>query len=148
MPGRMLSPCMVHWISFTEKCWSTECIHCEGPLCKRYAIGWTSLNCVIVTIRSSSSFPPSLVSLVDKGSFRSPVQLCVFDCGKIFGLSVRVPRSLDWLFPWGSPSSEGEAEPYHCSETLLLPATPSGSSNSRIPLPCLVWAVRVTSPLP
>lgn len=32
--------------------------------------------------------------------------VCMFDCGKISRLSVRVPRSLDWLFPWGPPGSE------------------------------------------
>lgn len=33
--------------------------------------------------------------------------VCVSDCGKISRLSVRVPRSLCWLFPWGPPGSEG-----------------------------------------
>lgn len=32
--------------------------------------------------------------------------VCVFNCGKISRLSVRVPRSLGWLFPWGPPGSE------------------------------------------
>lgn len=33
--------------------------------------------------------------------------VCVSDCGKISWLSVRVPRSLYRLFPWGLPGSQG-----------------------------------------
>lgn len=129
IPGRTLSP-----LSILHRTVSIECIHREGPFHKRYGIACTSLGSVIVTIRSSSPFPPSLCLRGGQGSFFAALcgSVCVFDCGKISQLSVRVPRSLDWLFPWGPPGSE------RLSPTILLPATPSGSSDSWSPLPCLV----------
>lgn len=97
------------------------------------------------------SLPPS-VSLVDKGSFCCPVQLCL--CVWLWEnfLTVRESPPLSGLaFPLGS-SRLIEAERRHCSAALLPPATPSGSSGSRIPPPCLpkslVQVVCMTSLFP
>ncbi len=152
MPWRMFSPCLDHWMSVTEQCLSIECIHWEGPLHKRYSIRCSSLGYVIVTIRSSSSFPPSLRLLVDKGPFCCPVRLCLCVWMWENFLTVRESPPLSGLaFPLGS-SRLREAEPHHSSKALLRPATPSGSHARRNSLPCLlspnllVWAVCVTSP--
>lgn len=97
-----VNACLGRLISPTEQCLSTECIHCEGPPHKTYGIACTSMGCVITTITSSSIFsslpqPPWLTRVPFAALCGS---VCVFDCGKISWLSVRVARSLDWLFPW------------------------------------------------
>lgn len=79
-------------------------------------------------------FPPSLsVSLVYKGPFCCPVQICL--CVWLWEniLTVRESPPLSGLpFPLRS-SRLKEAEPHHCSGGLL-PATPGGGSSHRIPL--------------
>lgn len=129
--GILLRPHLDHWIFFIK-----QCILFEGPLYKRYGLACTSMGCVIVTV---SSFPPSLCLLGGQGSFALPcAALFVFDCGKISQLSVRVPRSLDRLFPWGGEGGSSvlrDAEPHYSSRTVLASADPSGRSGGRIPLP-------------
>ena len=64
----MLSPNRHH---FKKQCLSIECIHCKGPHHKRYGNIYF-FGCVIVTIRSSSSFPPSLCLRGGQGSLSLP----------------------------------------------------------------------------
>lgn len=88
-------------------------LDCEGPLHSRYDMDFFGLcYCnYMITIRPFSlPFPRGQRFFF---FFRCPMQPCLFDCGKISGLSVRVLRSFDWLFPWGPPVSERVAEPNH-----------------------------------
>lgn len=113
--GILLRPHLDHWIFFTK-----QCILFEGPLYKRYGLACTSMGCVIVTVSSfPPSLPPSLCLLGGQGSFALPcAALFAFDCGKISQLSVRVPRSLDRLFPWGGEGGVLCAQ--RCWAPLLL----------------------------